>query len=407
MDSSYAKVTADTEFCLPEFKLRFNWHKYFKSAKLTFAIISSSLAILAQVQAGWAAYSGAGRYFVRTNGNCLNVRTGPSTYYRSVRCYSNGSQLPRVVGYRNGFARLSTGNYVAANWINTSSDGRYTNDRGIGGSVIPTRSTADNGIGGSVTLRRGSRGEAVRQLQTVLGNVPVTGYYGPLTETAVRNVQTRNGLLADGVAGPQTLSYLGLGSNVGLGNIPTTPPVEYTPYPTAYNDDITLRPASRGEAVRQLQRVLGNVRVTGYYDTATERAVRNFQATRGLRPTGVADSETLSSLGLGTFATRPPVYDPQYPAPANYGNSGTLTLRRGSRGEAVAELQRALGNVRLTGYYDTATERAVRNFQASLGLRANGVAGPQTLSYLGLGNIGTRPYYRDYPGYSGISVGGR
>jgi peptidoglycan hydrolase-like protein with peptidoglycan-binding domain len=410
MDSSYAKVTADSEFCLPEFKLRFNWHKYFKSAKLTFAIISSSLAILAQAQAGWAAYSGPGRYFVRTNGNCLNVRTGPSTYYRSVRCYSNGSQLPRVVGYRNGFARLSTGNYVAANWINTSSDGRYTNDRGIGDCPLgdcaprdrltPTRSTADNGIGGSVTLRRGSRGEAVRQLQTVLGNVPVTGYYGPLTETAVRNVQRRNGLLADGVAGSQTLSYL------GLGNFATRPPVEYTPYPTTYYDDITLRPASRGEAVRQLQRVLGNVRVTGYYDTATERAVRNFQARRGLRPTGVADSETLSSLGLGTFATRPSVYDSQYPS-ANYGNSGTLTLRRGSRGEAVAELQRVLGNVRVTGYYDTATERAVRNFQASLGLRANGVAGPQTLSYLGLENMTTRSYYRDYPGYSGISVGGR
>ena len=409
MDSSYAKVTADTEFCLPEFKLRFNGQKYFKSAKLTFAIISSSLAIIAQAQAGWAAYSGAGTYLVRTNGNCLNVRTGPSTYHRSVRCYSNGSQLPRVVGYRNGFARLSTGNYVAANWINTSSDQRYTSFRGIGNRLTPTRSTADNGIGGSVTLRRGSRGEAVRQLQRVLGNVPVTGYYGSLTETAVRNVQGRNGLLADGVAGPQTLSSLGLGSNLGLGNIPTRPPVEYTPYPAAYNDDITLRPASRGEAVRQLQRVLGNVRVTGYYDTATERAVRNFQARRSLRPTGVADPETLSFLGLGNFATRPPVYDPQYPAPANYGNSGTLTLRRGSRGEAVAELQRVLGNVRVTGYYDTATERAVRNFQASLGLRANGVAGPETLSYLGLGNIGTRPYYRDYPGYSGysgITVGG-
>jgi peptidoglycan hydrolase-like protein with peptidoglycan-binding domain len=45
----------------------------------------------------------------------------------------------------------------------------------------------------------------------------------------------------------------------------------------------------------------------------------------------------------------------------------------------VAELQRVLGNVRVTGYYDTATERAVRNFQASLGLRANGVAGPKRL----------------------------
>jgi peptidoglycan hydrolase-like protein with peptidoglycan-binding domain len=75
----------------------------------------------------------------------------------------------------------------------------------------------------------------------------------------------------------------------------------------------------------------------------------------------------------------------------------------------VAELQRILGNVRVTGYYNAATETAVRNFQANVGLRPNGVAGPETLSYLGLGNISTRADYRDYPrysGYSGMSVGG-
>ncbi|MBW4627187.1 MAG: peptidoglycan-binding protein [Brasilonema octagenarum HA4186-MV1] len=104
-------------------------------------------------------------------------------------------------------------------------------------------------------------------------------------------------------------------------------------------------------------------------------------------------------------------YSPYY----NDSYSRNITLRRGSRGEAVAELQRALANVPVTGYYDSSTQRAVRNFQASLGLRPDGVARSETLSYLGVGNVSIRRYYpgnsgnysySGYSGYSGISVGG-
>jgi peptidoglycan hydrolase-like protein with peptidoglycan-binding domain len=243
-----------------------------------------------------------------------------------------------------------------------------------------------------------------------LGNVPVTGYYGSVTETAVRNFQVRNGLRADGVAGAETLSYLGLG-NIGGSS------VDNNRYPNdrfndGFYDRVTLRRGSRGERVAELQRALGNVSVSGYYDPSTERAVRNFQASVGLPVNGVAGAETLSYLGLGNIGGSS-VDNNRYPNDRfNDGFYDRVTLRRGSRSQRVAELQRALGNVSVSGYYDPSTERAVRNFQASIGLRADGVAGAETLSALGLGNPSTQPYNTDYlrnsgySGYSGISVGG-
>ena len=59
------------------------------------------------------------------------------------------------------------------------------------------------------TLRIGSRGVLVEQLQVKLGVAP-TGYYGTLTVRAVKRFQRRRGLTADGVAGPATLRALGI-----------------------------------------------------------------------------------------------------------------------------------------------------------------------------------------------------
>lgn len=81
-------------------------------------------------------------------------------------------------------------------------------------------------------------------------------------------------------------------------------------------------------------------------------------------------------------------------------SGGTVSLSMGSRGQAVAVLQRRLG-VPATGYYGAQTRRAVRRFQARHGLRADGVAGPATLRALGI-----RPSGRPPTG-AGSSSGGR
>jgi hypothetical protein len=60
-----------------------------------------------------------------------------------------------------------------------------------------------------VTLRKGDRGRAVRRLQRRLG-VRADGAFGPQTHRAVKRFQGRNGLVVDGIVGPITRAKLGL-----------------------------------------------------------------------------------------------------------------------------------------------------------------------------------------------------
>ena len=60
--------------------------------------------------------------------------------------------------------------------------------------------------------KRGSRGEAVKQIQKALAGaglkVITDGVYGTITEEAVREFQGKNGLKPDGIVGPATLAKL-------------------------------------------------------------------------------------------------------------------------------------------------------------------------------------------------------
>ena len=74
----------------------------------------------------------------------------------------------------------------------------------------------------------------------------------------------------------------------------------------------------------------------------------------------------------------------------------TQTLSKlGSSGKEVTAIQDALRDRGLfqgesTGYYGTKTQAAVKQFQRQKGLTVDGIAGPQTLSALGI-SVGTGP----------------
>ena len=61
------------------------------------------------------------------------------------------------------------------------------------------------------TLKRGMRGDEVRQLQQKLKDAgfnpgAIDGHFGKATEAALRAFQASEGLLVDGIAGRQTLA---------------------------------------------------------------------------------------------------------------------------------------------------------------------------------------------------------
>ncbi|MDR0915971.1 MAG: spore cortex-lytic enzyme [Oscillospiraceae bacterium] len=67
----------------------------------------------------------------------------------------------------------------------------------------------------AASYRKGSSGDVVKQIQTKLKNwgyytSGIDGVFGSGTEKAVKAFQSKNGLTADGIAGPQTLSKMGI-----------------------------------------------------------------------------------------------------------------------------------------------------------------------------------------------------
>lgn len=86
-------------------------------------------------------------------------------------------------------------------------------------SIITIRSDYKDTVE-PVLSQQGSRGSEVRQIQTKLRQLgyykgSVDGIFGSDTKKAVISFQKSCGITADGIAGPKTLLYLGLGSSSG------------------------------------------------------------------------------------------------------------------------------------------------------------------------------------------------
>jgi hypothetical protein len=62
--------------------------------------------------------------------------------------------------------------------------------------------------GNRPTLRRGSRGPLVEEIQRKLNIVPADGDFGPATEAAIREFQRNNALVPDGIFGPRSWAAL-------------------------------------------------------------------------------------------------------------------------------------------------------------------------------------------------------
>jgi murein DD-endopeptidase MepM/ murein hydrolase activator NlpD len=93
---------------------------------------------------------------------------------------------------------------------------------------------------GGLPLQLGSQGPLVAEVQTKLG-VTADGMYGPQTDAAVRDFQTRSGLVVDGIVGPITWSGLFGAASIGGSNVP--PAVQQ-----ALEDQLRTEPAPAAPA---------------------------------------------------------------------------------------------------------------------------------------------------------------
>jgi SpoIID/LytB domain protein len=236
---------------------------------------------------------------------------------------------------------------------------------------------------GRPTLRLGDRSTAVQQMQAALTangiRTTADGIFGPVTERNVRSFQSLKGLPVTGVVDDATWAALGI--TAPAASSPAPAPAAPSP-PTLP----TLQRGARGSAVVTLQSALtrNGIRTTadGIFGPTTQKNVTTFQSRRALRATGVVDAATWSALGVSTLVSATPT-----PAPASPPPSSRPTVRRGSTGTAVTELQYVLVLARFTqtvnGKFGPQTEGNVRTFQSRKGLPVTGVVDAATWSALG------------------------
>jgi peptidoglycan hydrolase-like protein with peptidoglycan-binding domain len=206
----------------------------------------------------------------------------------------------------------------------------------------------------------GARGAAVLEIQSALvasgvrlvGGVD--GVFGPMTASALRDFQTRNGLPATGVVDQATAIALGLSS---------APRIVVS---------VGLRRNASGASVADLQRALVSAGITlaggvdGVFGPATERALRQFQTQRGLEVTGSVTEATANALS-GVAVTAQPT-----------AMATLVGVRIGATGSVVRTIQQSLINAGITfpggadGVFGPATANALRIFQSRAGLNVTG-----------------------------------
>ena len=240
-------------------------------------------------------------------------------------------------------------------------------------------STQDYNAGYPV-LRMGSTGSDVSDLQARLIELgyytgSIDGRYASGTQSAVMEFQSRNGLVADGIAGRQTQDLI----------YSSAAQAKYISAEDHSDGYMLLKLGASGLEVRKLQGRLAELGyysggVDGIYGETTADAVKAFQRNNSLSGDGQAGEQTQSKLYSATarYANNPV-------ATADPGQSRTLSL--GMSGNDVYALQERLIELRYLngvadGVFGLETQSALIEFQKNNNLTADGNAGASTLRKL-------------------------
>ena len=325
---------------------------------------------------------------IATGGSALNLRSAPSMGDNIITSLANGTYVT-VTERGSVWSLIIAGSYTG--WVQSQYLDFGATTVTSAPAATPAPSTGYDTTLFTRTMRSGTIGADVAALQyrlSALGYpVNVTASYDEMTVSAVRLFQARNGLTADGVAGPRTLAAMFSDAVVPYsGTVPTqTPAPTAVPTPVSgagYDTTLysrTLRAGYTGNDVLALQYRLKElnypVTPTGTYDDQTMSGVRLFQTMHGLSQDGIAGPKTFAAMYAPTAVT----YTTEL--------AGYTTMRiyyNGDTADAatVTRMQQALSSlgyrVNVTGRYDELTHNAVQQFQLRNGLTVSGAADAAT-----------------------------
>ncbi len=199
-------------------------------------------------------------------------------------------------------------------------------------------------------------------------------------ENAIRDFQTKNGLTTDGMAGFNTLTKLYSSSAIPASAAPVK---DYSDYTKAETDLLLKYGVTDEEVMYLTTRLISLGYLTGSatdtVDNSVENAIKEFQAANELTSDGVAGSKTLTKLYSSSAKSKGKSSDVTPDL--------TKTLKEGDVGDQVQLLyeriiELAYSTDSAKSVFDSSLTSAVKWFQNSNSLTADGVAGPKTLAKL-------------------------
>ena len=176
-----------------------------------------------------------------------------------------------------------------------------------------------------------------------------------------------------------------------------------------------LKYGDRGQDVKEIQdyliaQNLLQASADGVYGTATVNAIKDFQSALGLEVDGVCGAETYKLLRAAAYneiditTYQPGDYVPEPPKTVNTAVNSALnvvgtvievakyagvgdTIKLGMKGEGVVDLQnklieRGFYEGEADGIADADTINALKDFQSSCGMKADGICGRRTYAAL-------------------------
>ena len=251
------------------------------------------------------------------NTSKLVLRTSASKSSKALATLPQGENLT-ILGTEGDWYHVQYGKfngYVMKKYVKLSSGTTAASTQTASASTfkLSSQTLAEmKKVGMPNPCKLGDENSDVKKLQQCLKlagyyNTAVTGYFGTVTQQAVRKLQKALGLNQPGVADKTTINGL-FGAKVSAStqtsSIPaasSTKSADTLAQLKAIGKPAACKLGDQNANVTKLQKclkVLGHFsgEATGYFGTVTQQAVRAFQKKSGLQQTGIADTGTIAVM---------------------------------------------------------------------------------------------------------------